>query len=213
METWRGQHCSCQKIQTHTSQKNYYFYLYMLGQDKYVFMWLCVSAHKYVYVEVRGQYQGSLSVILHLIFEIECLSEPEGSSLGSGTSLSLLCSSVLELQMWATAPDFHMGAGHLNESLQVCELSPLSTEPSPQLLRPVWRDIKNDKARLLKGACSHLGIQLIHYKMTERCLEEVILCTVLQQGVIHSVCSYLGREDSKVTSIGKQSTAYSPVLF
>lgn len=203
MKTWRGQHCSCQKIQTHTSQKKYYFYLYMLGQDKYVLMWLCASAHKYVYVEVRGQYPRSLSVILHLILEIERLSEPEGSSLGSGTSLSLPCSSVLELQMWATAPEFYMGAGHLNASQQVCELSPLSTEPSPQLLRPVWRDIKNDKACLLKskvshqkGACSHLGIQLIHYKMTERCLEEVILCTVLQQGVIHSVCSYLGREDS-----------------
>lgn len=192
----------------------------MLGQDKYVFMWLRASARKFAYVEVRGQYQGSLSVILQLIFEIEHLSEPEGSSRGSGSSLSLPCSSVLELWMWATAPDFYMGAGHLNASLQVCELSPLSTEPSPQLWRPVWRDIKNDKACLLrskvshqKGAWSHLGIQLIDYKMTECCLEEVILCTVLQQGVIHSVCSYLGREDSKVTSIGKQPTAYSPVLF
>lgn len=56
----------------------------MLGQDKYVFMWLCVSAHKYVYVEVRGQYQGSLSVILHLILEIERLSEPKVRHLAQG---------------------------------------------------------------------------------------------------------------------------------
>lgn len=190
----------------------------MLGQDKYVFMWLCASAHKCVHVEVRV----NIKDLCHPppYFWMQHLSEPEGSSYGSGTSLSLPCSSVLELQMWATAPDFYMGAGHLNASQQVCELSPLSAEPSPQLLRPVWRDIKNDKACLLKskvshqkGACSHLGIQLIHYKMTECCLEEVILCTVLQQGVVHSVCSYLGREDSKVTSTGKQPTACSPVLF
>lgn len=152
METWRGQHCRCQKIQTHTSQKNYYFYLYMLGQDKYVFMWLCASAHKCVHVEVRGSISRiSLSVILHLIFERSISLNPKVHHMAQGPAYLCPAPQCWNYRCEPTAPDFYMGAGHLNASQQVCELNPLSAEPSPQLLRPVWRNIKNDKACLLKS--------------------------------------------------------------
>ena len=45
-----------------------------------------------------------------------------------------------------------------------------------------------------EGLIPYLGIQLIDYEVTEGCFKEVILCTVLQQRVIHGVCSNLGTE-------------------
>lgn len=116
-------------------------------------------------------------------------------SQASGICLSLLCSLVLDLHMWASIPGFYMGAGHLN----LGQSSALSTEPSPQLFTPEGKGIPGDKASVLRGKVirkgggrSHLCVQLIHYEVAECGLEEVILCTVLQQGVIHGVCSHLG---------------------
>lgn len=40
----------------------------------------------------------------------------------------------------------------------------------------------------------HLGIQLIHYEVAEGGFKEVILCTVLQQRVIHGVGPNLGKK-------------------
>lgn len=40
----------------------------------------------------------------------------------------------------------------------------------------------------------HLGVQLIHYEVAEGSFKEVILCTVLQQRVIHGVGPNLGKK-------------------
>lgn len=170
-----------------------------------------------VYVAARGQGQVFLSIIPQLILEMGPLRNPEAHHLASlasqqalGLCLSLLCSSLLAYTcepVWLLHRCWASKLGSVQCFINWALITALHTW---RKRHHGWQSVCPQGSSHQKGARSHLCVQLIHYEVAERGLEEVILCTVLQQGVIHGVCAHLGRRQQAMLQ-AKPSTAYSSV--